>query len=183
MKATAVIELLLGANQLKRTARTGWVQRGVPNAENVAAHSYGVVFTALLLAELIAEPLDVAKLLTMATLHDLPEALTTDIPTPAWRYLPDGVKTAVERQAMHTLLDKAPVSEKWLPIWEELHQGQSTEARLVHDADKLEMYLQALIYQEQTGNQHLREFWAVPHTFYFPASQAIYDCFRQRLGL
>lgn len=183
MKVTAVLGILLGANQLKRTARTGWVQRGVLNAENVATHSYGVVFTALLLAELIEEPLDLGKLLTMAALHDLPEALTTDIPTPAWRYLPEGVKTAVERQAMNTLLDNAPVAQKWMLIWEELHVSESAEARLVHDADKLEMYLQALIYQEQTGNLHLREFWHKPHTFYFPATQAIYETLRERLGL
>ncbi|MCZ7670255.1 MAG: hypothetical protein M5U34_25360 [Chloroflexi bacterium] len=39
MDTTAVLKLLLHGNQLKRTPRTGWVQRGVPNAENVAAHS------------------------------------------------------------------------------------------------------------------------------------------------
>lgn len=51
MDVTAVLKTLLHGNQLKRTARTGWVQRGVPNAENVAAHSYGVVFTTLVLAQ------------------------------------------------------------------------------------------------------------------------------------
>ena len=38
-----MLELLLHGNQLKRTARTGWVQRGVPLPENVAAHTFGVV--------------------------------------------------------------------------------------------------------------------------------------------
>ena len=47
MDVTAVLNTLLHGNQLKRTARTGWAQRGVPNAENVAAHSFGVVFVAL----------------------------------------------------------------------------------------------------------------------------------------
>ena len=42
--------------QLKQMPRTGWVQQGVPGAENVAAHSYGVVLTALTLAELVDEP-------------------------------------------------------------------------------------------------------------------------------
>ena len=51
MDVTAVLNTLLHGNQLKRTARTGWVQRGVPNAENVAAHSFGVVFVALVLAQ------------------------------------------------------------------------------------------------------------------------------------
>ena len=41
----------------------------------------------------------------VAALHDLPEGLTTDIPTPAWAYLPPDIKTGVERQAMLTMLD------------------------------------------------------------------------------
>ncbi|MCA9944767.1 MAG: HD domain-containing protein, partial [Anaerolineales bacterium] len=96
MDVTAVLNTLLHGNQLKRTPRTGWVQRGVPNAENVAAHSFGVVFAAMVLAQVVEEELDLGRLLAIAALHDLPEALTTDIPTPAWRYLPPGIKTAVE---------------------------------------------------------------------------------------
>ncbi|MBE2199238.1 MAG: HD family hydrolase [Anaerolinea sp.] len=180
MNLPTLLTLLQHGNQLKRTARAGWVQRGVPNAENVAAHSYGVVFTALTLAQLIEEPLDLGRLLAMAALHDLPEGLTTDIPTPAWRYLPPGIKTEVERGAMNEILQDAPFAGAWLDLWEELHAAQTAAARLVHDADKLDMYLQAYIYQRQTGNQQLREFWRTPHTFYFPQAQAVYDALREK---
>ena len=104
MDVTAVLNTLLHGNQLKRTARTGWAQRGVPNAENVAAHSFGVVFVALVLAQVVEETIDLGRLLAMAALHDLPEALTTDISTPAWRYLPPGIKTEIERGAMQEML-------------------------------------------------------------------------------
>ena len=185
MDVTAVTQTLLIANQLKYTARTGWVQRGVPNAENVAAHSYGVVFTALALAQLLsdeqsAEPIDLGRLLAMAALHDLPEALTTDIPTPAWRYLPPGIKTAVERGAMQQIVADTPFAIFFMSLWEELHATETTIARLVHDADKLDMYLQAAVYEEQFGNSHLAEFWANPHTFHFPQAQAVYDELRAR---
>lgn len=180
MDVTAVINLLLHGNQLKRTARTGWVQRGIPNAENVAAHSYGVVFVILTLAPLLDEPVDMARALAMAALHDLPEGLTTDIPTPAWRYLPPGIKTEVERGAMHEILQDAPFAKELLDIWEELHAAETAVAHLVHDADKLDMFLQALVYQQQTGNQHLAEFWHPSRTFHFPQSQAIYDELRRR---
>lgn len=86
MDVNAVIAFLSYGIQLKQMPRTGWVQRGVPGAENVAAHSYGVVLTALTLAELVDEPLDLARLLALATLHDLPEALTSDIPSPVKRF-------------------------------------------------------------------------------------------------
>jgi len=177
---TAVINLLLHGNQLKRTARSGWVQRGIPNAENVAAHSYGVIFAVLSLAPLLDEPIDLGHALAMAALHDLPEGLTTDIPTLAWRYLPADIKTAVERGAMGEILQEVSFAGELLAIWEELHAAETAVARLVHDADKLDMFLQALVYQQQTGNQHLAEFWRNPRTFHFPQSQAIYDELRQR---
>lgn len=180
MDTATILTFLLQGNQLKRTARTGWVQRGVPQAENVAAHSFGVVFIALTLAELTTEPLDRYKLLAMATLHDLPEALTTDIPTPAWRYLPPGIKTDVERQAMQTIIGEALFADSFMVIWEELHHKETPEARLVEDADKLDMFIQAVMYEEQTGNQQLAEFWSRPHTFFYPQSQALYEALCQR---
>jgi putative hydrolase of HD superfamily len=175
MKVTAVTQTLLHANQLKRTARTGWGQRGVSDAENVAAHSFGVVFTAFTLAQLVDEPIDLGKLLALAALHDLPEALTTDIPTPAWRYLPPGIKTNVEWSAMTAIVAGTPFATGWLGLWEELQANETAEARLVHDADKLEMLLQAWVYEQQTGNRFLSEFWATPPTFHFPQAQGIYE--------
>lgn len=180
MNVTSILQTLFHANQLKRTARTGWVQRGVPNAEDVAAHSYGVIFTTMLLAELVDAEIDLGRALALATLHDLPEGLTTDIPTPAWRYLPKGIKTDVERGAMQEILAGADFSDGWLALWEELHGHETAVARLVHDADKLDMFVQAFIYEQQTGNVHLQEFWERPHTFHFSQAQAIYDQLRQQ---
>jgi len=175
MNVTAVLNTLLHGNQLKRTARTGWVQRGVANAENVAAHSYGVVFTCLVLAQLIDETIDLGKALAIATLHDLAEGLTTDIPRPAWRYLPSGIKIDVERAAMADILAGVPFAAVLVDYWEELHSNETAEARLVHDADRLDLFLQALVYEQQTGNRRLEEFWTVRHQFHFAPAQAIYD--------
>lgn len=180
MDTDTILTFLLQGNQLKRTARTGWVQRGVPHAENVAAHSFGVVFVALTLAELAVEPLDRYKVLAMATLHDLAEALTTDIPPSAWRYLPPGIKMDAERQAMQTMLGQALFADSFMALWEELHLKTTPEARLVDDADKLEMFIQAVMYEEQTGNGQLAEFWSRPHSFFYPQSQALYDALCQR---
>jgi putative hydrolase of HD superfamily len=180
MAPNDLLSVLLHGNQLKRTARTGWTQRGVPNPENVAAHSYGVAFAALLLTPLVGQTLDSAKVLTMALLHDLAEGLTTDIPTPAWRYLPPDIKSDVERGAMQEILGEGLATAALMIAWEELHENETAEARLVHDADKIDLYLQAFIYEEQTGNRHLQEFWAVPYRFYFPEAQAIYDALRQK---
>lgn len=182
MNTTAVINTLLHGNQLKRTPRTGWVMRGVPNAENVATHSFGVVYAILILAPLVEPNINLERALAMATLHDLPEALTTDIPTPAWRFLSSNIKTDSERMAMQEMLGGTAVETQFMAWWEELHANKTAEALLVHDADKIDMFLQALMYEQQTGNQQLAEFWTKPYAFNYPESQAIYDELRARRG-
>ena len=176
------VEILRYANQLKRTARTGWVQRGVPQAEDVAAHSYGVIFATLLLAPLVEGPVDLGRALALAVLHDLPEALTTDIPSPAWRLLPAGLKAGVERSAMETILSGAPFAPEWLAWHDELALGESPEARLVHDADRIDLFFQALVYEEQSSNSHLQQFWDVAPAFHYPVAQAIYEALAAQRG-
>lgn len=184
MEVERIIELLRHGNQLKRTARTGWVQRGVAEAESVADHSYGVLFTALVLAQLVEEPLNLADVLAMATVHDLAEALTSDIPAPAWRFLPPGVKKEGERRAMEVITGHLEAAARLMQWWEQMAAADTPEARLVKDADRLDQSMQALTYELQTGNRQLGEFWATIHQFYFPEAQAIYDALRrERKGM
>lgn len=175
MNEATLLQLLQHGNQLKRTTRTGWAQRGIHAPEDVAAHSFGVVYITLMLAFYLGEDIPLREALIMAVLHDLPEGLTTDIPTPAWKFLPAGVKTAVERQVMQQILGETPPAPELLDLWEELHAGHSPAARLVHDADKLDMYLQAYNYERQTGNRQLAEFWEKRPAFSYPLAQALYD--------
>ena len=180
MDIDETLDALLHGNQLKQTARTGWGQRGVFDAESVAAHSYGVAFTVLILAPHLSRPVDLGKALAMAVLHDLPESLTSDIPTPAWSLMPEGAKPLVEGQVMERMLGDAAGGEELIAIWRELHLYESAEAQLVGDADKLDLYLQALVYEEQTGNRRLDEFWRRPAEFHFPESQILYEALVRR---
>jgi putative hydrolase of HD superfamily len=175
MDNTEVFELLLHGNQLKRTTRTGWAQRGVPDPENVASHSYGVAFTSLILANLVSEELDIGKLLSIAILHDVPEGLTSDIPVPSWRFMPGGSKAAAEGAAINEIFGKSGEQESFLDLWNEWQEGLSNEAKIVQDADKLDRYLQAYIYELHTGNRQLSEFWAEPERFNFAQSDLIYN--------
>lgn len=176
----ALLETLLQGNQLKRTPRTGWVQRGVPDAENVAAHTYGVSFTTLILSPTLGEPINLGKALAMAIIHDLPEALTSDIPSPAWRHLPKNSKFAAEQSAMNEIVDDLEKDTGLLTLWEEFQVAVTAEARLVHDADKIDLYLQALVYEQQTANQHLQEFWLTAPSFYFSQCRILYEAIRDR---
>ena len=154
------VDLFLEAATLKRMPRTGWGMRGVAHVESVAEHSFGVAFVALALTDLLDEPLDREKVLIMALLHDLAEVRLTDLPLPAVRLLPDEVKSEAEATALADLLTPLPGKERLRALWQEFEDRASPEGRLVRDADKLEMMVQCLRY-EQAGSRGLDEFWAV----------------------
>jgi putative hydrolase of HD superfamily len=165
LNQSRVLDLLLQAERLKIVQRGGWAIRGLPEVESVADHSYGVIFIALVLSQLIQEtetpeePIDRAKVLTMALIHDLPESLITDIPAPATRYFPAGAKSQAELNALDDMLRNISFGNELRTLWQEFEDCTSIEARLVHDADRLELLLQAYIYERATANQELVEFW------------------------
>jgi len=171
------MQLLLNAHRLKRTPRTGWVMRGVTDAESVADHSFGVAFISLILAEMVRQPLDKVKLLTIALLHDLPESVVSDLPTPAVVHFPPGAKRKAETEALKEVLRELPCTEQWLTWWQEFENRTSIEGRLVRDADRLDMLIQTHVYEQTTGNRWLEEFWPRPDAspFEFAAAQALYE--------
>ena len=195
MDTDPVLELLLRANQLKRVPRTGWVMRGVVGAESVADHSFGVAFISLILAEMVEQPVNEIELLTIALLHDLPESVIGDLPAPAAAYFPAGAKRKAEAGVLSELLrgvlslpkGRLPHAGRWHAWWQEFEDGTSVEGRLVRDADRLDMLIQAHVYEQTTGNRHLEEFWAKSDTLPFEstAAQTLYEelrALRERLS-
>ena len=142
---------------LKLLPRTGWLQRGVHNAESVAEHTFGVATLALLIGDTV-DGLDRGKLLTIAMLHDLAEALLSDLPASAKRFIGAAHKHAAERSALEEMLAQLPNRAEYLALWDEYARGCSREARLVKGIDRIEMLSQALSY-ERAGSRALGEFW------------------------
>jgi putative hydrolase of HD superfamily len=104
--------------------------------------------------------LDGCKAIRMALLHDLSEALTGDL-TPSQKAKKERFELE-EREAMKNILSKLPegVRENYMALWEEYRRGDSPEAVLVHESDKLEMMLQAKRYvDEGYEEENLRRFW------------------------
>jgi len=151
------LDLLVQANILKTTPRTGWHLRWVPDPEDVAAHSWGTAMVALVLAEMSGDRLDRGRLLAMAILHDLAEAEVSDIPRLAARFFPDGAKNDAEARALAEMLGNLPVAGSWTALLEDFKREESAEARLVRDADRLEFLLQAWVYRRTTGNERLEQ--------------------------
>jgi putative hydrolase of HD superfamily len=156
------IALLSELMRLKAVPRMGWLLRGVRDVESVAAHSFGVAFIAMLLADRARQrgmQVDVERILRMALLHDLTEARTGDLPSTIKRYFePSILKAADQRAASEMLTDLGSLGESYLELWRDYEHRGSLEARLVKAADKLDLLLQAYEY-EKGGARNLQEFW------------------------
>jgi putative hydrolase of HD superfamily len=161
---------------LKCVPRSGWTLRGVAAAESVAEHTWGTALVTLVLAEGAEESLDREKALTIALLHDLPERVLSDIPSPAMRYFPDGAKHQAEENALEELLSTLPDAARLREWWLEFENRTTPEGRLVRDADRLEMLLQALAYEESRGCR-LDDFWETQEErpFHFAVAREVYQ--------
>lgn len=142
---------------LKLLPRTGWLQRGLRDPESIAEHTFVVATLALLVGDL--QPgLDRGRLMAIALIHDIAEALIGDLPASARRLLGATAKYEAERKALLELFADLPQADEYVSLWEEYARGGSPEARLVKALDRLEMLAQALAY-ERAGSRALAEFW------------------------
>ena len=182
MNAEKTLQLLFHTNRLKAIPRVGWQMRGVFHPESVAEHTFCVAFLAMILADSIEEEVDGKRLLAIALLHDLGEAFTTDLPEPMLRFLPQDAKREAEEAVLQEMLGDLPFAEDYFELWLEFEDCTSVEGRLVKDADKLEMMIQAYVYEQSTGNRNLGEFWKFMehHPLEFDATQELFQLLQER---
>ncbi len=173
--------LLDQVNHLKHLPRAGWLLAKVSGPESVADHTTATTILALFLAEMVNQdlmdnglttPLDIPRVVTLALLHDLAESVLTDLPKRSSQLLGADVKHGAESQAMTQILADLPNAAYYLDLWGEYDAGITPEARLVKDADKLEMVHQALSYA-QRGHTNLDEFWT-GHVWHYAATRTLF---------
>jgi putative hydrolase of HD superfamily len=140
---------------LKCTPRTGWVEVNVYQPESVADHTFRTAILCMLYADM--EGLDPLKLLRMALIHDLPEALMGDL-TPQKKTAETKEK---EENAINQILNLLPERqrEKYITVWSEYREGKTREAQVVRQLEKIEMALQAKEYKKaEATNKSLQRF-------------------------
>lgn len=183
--ADALVRFLHRLEGLKISSRTGWIDRGVPpgEAESVADHSFRTALLAWMAAD--AEPeLDRNRVLKLALVHDLAEAITGDLPPYDAVALPglhddearrafleqrhvrsearEVAKRAAEAAAIAELVTGLPdkLAQELLALAAELAGGETAEARFVKQADKLETYLQSREYLREDPRRPVASFAA-----------------------
>ncbi|MBX0328769.1 HD domain-containing protein [Oscillochloris sp. ZM17-4] len=174
-RVLALYDLQSRIMSLKLLPRTGWLQRGMRDVESIAEHTFAVATLAMLVGDQLPG-IDRGRLLAIALLHDIAEALIGDLPASARRLFGAEAKRAAERRAMVEMFAEMPQLDEYLALWDEYCAGGSREARLVKALDHLEMLAQALAY-EQAGSRALGEFWedAGDKLSEFPLVRALAD--------
>jgi putative hydrolase of HD superfamily len=160
-----MLSTLIELQRLKRLDRTGWVLRGFANGtESVAAHSFGVGITAMLLADEIRAqgvPVDIEKILRIALLHDWAEARVGDMPRTATSYFGAEARKQAETAAFRDLTEQVDRdSALYARLYYEYEARNTLEARLVKAADVIDLLVEALAL-ERAGGRGLDEFWQV----------------------
>lgn len=92
----------------------------------------------------------------MALIHDFGEVYAGDI-TPRDQVLPEH-KHQLELESLIQIFTSLPNGEDYISLWKEFEDSKSPEAHFVRQIDKLEMALQASVYENQQL-ENLSEFF------------------------
>jgi putative hydrolases of HD superfamily len=164
-----ILELYFEYAQLKNLYRQGWLKRTkflgfiswkrkVPKriAESVADHCSGTSMLGYTIAEEYRPDLNSLHVMRLGLFHEIGEIIAGDI-TPSDN-IPDKKKFDMEYAAVRKVFSKMPNSQKYVNLWLEYEHEQTPEAKFVKQIDRLEMVLQALVY-EKLGCRNLDEFF------------------------
>lgn len=154
-------ELLAGdTRQMSSVIRYSSIPHG--RGENVAEHSYYVVFYALLIAKDMEKEgykIDYYKLLVSAIIHDLDEAITGDIIRPvkySSEQLRDMLGEVANIYCRHTLrkldLEEA---EKLYDLWERARDPKTVEGQILQVCDMLSV-ISYCIERIRAGNSFMQ---------------------------
>ncbi len=154
MKAAKnIIHLAKHGETLKRINRAGWSLAGVNRTrpESVGEHSYGTALLSLLISKELIEDgwsVDLSEVASMALIHDLPEALISDIPQIAVQLGGNDFskgKRKAESEAMSKLAIIKSNFDKWLvDLWDDIEKKTTMASRIVSGADILDMLIHAV---------------------------------------
>ncbi len=141
-----ILDFFKNSVNLKNIPRQGWIDKlSIISPESVSDHSYSMAIMCMIISDL--KNFNSEKILKMALLHDLAESLIGDL-TP--EQIDKESKKKLENEAFEKIVKNLPeqIKSKYLEIWFEYQENTSQEAKLIHQIDKLEMALQAKIYQK-----------------------------------
>ena len=150
-----ILDFFKTAVNLKNISRQGWINKlSLKHPESVSDHSYSMAIMGMVISDL--ESYNSEKMLKMILLHDLAESKIGD-------YTPNQIskenKIKIENKAYDEIINALPdaIKLQYAQIWEEYQKQESPESKIVHQIDKLEMALQAKMYQKEGSSKEAIE--------------------------
>ena len=143
---------------LSEMPRTGWVQRGVTDAESITEHIYGcwLLGMTLLPEDGEEETYNKQHILQMLLIHDLPEAVTGDIPRPVKKQDPQ-YYGQLEQQAARDSLLSGTCLLLHRALWQEWCEQRSYNAQVAKDLDDLQAVYTFCCLKNKTPDLFTRE--------------------------
>ncbi len=131
-----------------------------PVAANLAEHHFRVIWLALIIAK-HENAKNTEKILKMALVHDVSESRTGDVDYLSRQYVKRNEELGIKDILKDTVLEK-----EFVELWKEFDKLESIEAKIVKDADILDVDLEAKeqISQGVDVMQHLKDQRKFLHT-------------------
>jgi len=119
-----------------RNVPRAWRQHLGLDCASVHEHSYRVIWLALMLARMEGG-VDENKVMRMALIHDISEIRTSDL-----GYIQKVYTKADDNQAAHDSLAQTILADFYTDTFKEYEERKSLEAKIVKDADNLDIDLE-----------------------------------------
>jgi putative hydrolases of HD superfamily len=158
-----IVEVLLKTGRLKSIKRSGWVREKMPDPESVAEHTFRICFLVLLLGDELK--VDTDKLLRMAIVHDIEEAMTGDPVTQRGKKDVAEHDHSHEKAVVRDLLEGASNKAELFNLWAEhlpLNKpGAPRDVSILYQIGKIATIWQALEYELGGANPNVMDEWWV----------------------
>lgn len=119
-----------------RFIKRSWIHFLNPDVANLAEHHLRVMWLALVISR-TEKNVDTEKMIKMALVHDVAESRTGDADYLSRQYVKRN-----EEEAIKDILKDTSLEEEFLQLWEEYEKKACIEAKIVKDADNLDVDLE-----------------------------------------
>lgn len=129
-----------------------WHRFHMDNVGDLADHHFRVLWLSLIIAAREKAKVDTEKMMKMALVHDIAESRTGDADYLARQYV-----IRKEDEGLNDMLEGTSLREEFVALWHEYEQRDCLEAKVVKDADNLDVDMEL---REQASQGHqLPEAW------------------------
>src|SRR3989338_10797454 len=131
-----ILKLAKTAGYLKRIKRTGWVRKGIKDAESVADHVFRTAFLCMILTREMN--INYKKLIDMTLIHDLGETATSDIRYEEGKKViaSEKAKNQIEEDIFKMFFSDTDEGKYYLTLWYEFRGQNSKEKKTLKKKKK-----------------------------------------------